>query len=118
MCKYLFSHCFPLFWVYVRIGKADQALHHFTFLLARHKSSTSSASLSTNPCYLLVFFIIALLMGVKWNIIVVLTRVGQESPAVIGHLMSVSWVAACESSPLWGRFPTLHAEQAGSKLRF
>ena len=38
----------------------------------------------------------------KWNIIVVITTVGQESPAVIGHLTSVSWVTAYESSPLWG----------------
>ena len=48
------------------------------------------------------FLIMALLMGMKWNITVVITRVGQESPAAIGHLTLVSWVTAYESSPLWG----------------
>ena len=59
-------------------------------------------TLINQPWLFAGFLIIALLMGVKWNIIVVIARVGQESPAAIGHLTSVSWVTAYESSPLWG----------------
>lgn len=41
--------------VYVSSGKADHTWRLSTFLLARRKAPTSSASSSTNPYYLLVF---------------------------------------------------------------